>query len=177
MEKEEIILNIINKYYQDYHTMPSIREIMKYTNYKSTNSIYRYLKKLIEKGYLINNNPKKKLELPCSNFKNKLNNIKVINTNEFITIKIPDDNKIYIAYQIKDNSFIKYNIMKHDYLIIKQTKKLKDNDLGLFKINNEYLIMHFKYQDGFFILTGKTKEVLYKVNIIGKVVSLFRKNI
>ena len=75
-----------------------------------------------------------------------------------------------------NNHFKKDNILKNDYLIIKKTKNLNNYDLGLFKYDNEYHVMSYIFLDGFYMLSDNVhKEVLSKVEIIGKVIGLQRK--
>ena len=74
-----------------------------------------------------------------------------------------------------NNNFKEDNILKDDYLIIKKTKNLNNYDLGLFLYNDNYHVMNYIFLDGFYMLSDKkNKEVLNKVQIIGKVVGLQR---
>ena len=50
-QKEKDILIAIKKYYHINKRMPTIRYLQNAFSYKSTNSIFRYMKRLEEKGY------------------------------------------------------------------------------------------------------------------------------
>lgn len=176
-EKEQIVYQKIIKYYKENKRIPTIRELLKELNYKSTNTIYQYIKKLENKGYLKRNKNNKlviKEEIDLSN--NEITSITVINTKEILTLSL-NKNKKYIGYKIKHDYFNKLYIKKNDYLIIERTNELKDNDLGLFVINKKYRIMEYVYKDGFYILKGRENEILNKVKIIGKVISVYRKDV
>ena len=171
-EKEIKILKIIIDYYNLNKLMPSIRYLQKEMNAKSTNSIYYYIKKLEEKGYLIRNSSNKQiLDNDYKDFFNGLKVIKILNTDENVKL-ILNDNKDYVAYKVDKDIF---DIKKNDILIIEKTKKLKNNDIGLFKFNKRYAIMKYYYKDGFYILENDTKRFYNNVNIIGKVIYLERK--
>ena len=174
--KEQEVLKQIEKYYNENGYMPSIRYIQKINNYKSPNSIYKIFKSLQNKGYLTNDNHKKKLIIINSFFKEKIKCIKVINTNEVLYLNLID-NKDYLAFKIKKNHFNHLFIKKDDYLIIEKKNKLTNGDLGLFYFNDYYRVMIYQYQDGFYILNDNTQEVLYKVKIIGKIIEIYRRKI
>ena len=160
----ETIYDFINK--NDYS--PTIRELCKILNYKSTKTIYNYLNKLKEKNFISFNNKRKRTIIINANINNK---VTVINTKKIIEINVNSD---YLIYQIKNNYFEKHFIKRNDYLIINIKKKIKNNDLGLFIINNEYRIMKYNYLDGYYILEDNTKEVLNKINLIGIVEGVYR---
>ncbi len=172
--KEEEILNEIINYYKKNKNIPSIRYLKDKVNLKSTSTIHYHLNNLEKYGYLKRNELNKRiLNNNYNDYENGLKIIKVINSNE--NIKVFLDNNNYIAYKVENNYLIKNNILKNDILIIKKKSKLKNNDLGLFKINKKYYIMKYFYQDGFYILESDIKRYYEQVNIIGKVVYLERK--
>ena len=175
-EKEEKILNEILDYYEVNKAMPTIRYLQIIFNYRSTNSIFKYLKSLESKGYLYKNNSGKLVISMSANYKNKsLKKIKIINKKEkYIHLFLEKDNN-YFAYQIKNNDLKKYGIIKNDTVIIQKTKNIKNNNIGLFLIDNKYQIMIYNYKDGFYILSSKEEIVLNKIKLIGKVIYLERK--
>ncbi len=173
--KEKEILKTIIDYYNQNKLMPSMRYLKDKVHVKSINTIYYHIKKLEEEGYLIRNkNNNRILEMNYQDFNKGLKIIKVINSNDTVKI-IFNDNKSYLAFKVKDDIFKEKGILKNDILIIEETKNLKNNDLGLFKINKKIYIMKYFYQDGFYILESDIKRFYSKVNIIGKVIYLERK--
>lgn len=163
----ETIYNFINK--NSYS--PTIRELCKLTNYKSTKTIYRYLNKLKENNYIDLKKHKKRCIIINNFIQEK---VIVINTKEKINININSDN---VVFQIKNNYFKDYYIKKNDYLIINTKKKIKNNDLGLFLINNKYRVMKYSFYDGYYILEDNEKEILSRINLIGVVENIYRNKI
>ena len=172
--KEEEILKIITNYIKENEIMPSLRYIQKELNYKSVNSIRQYFISLEKKGYLIRNN--NKLIINNNNiYNNNLKRIKIINLkNKYIEIVLNKKNN-YIAFKMNNNYFNRVGIFKNDILIIKITKKITNNELGLFIIDNKPRIMTYNYKDGFYILKDNNEIILNKIKLLGKMVLLVRK--
>lgn len=174
--KEEIILNEIIKYTYENHTMPTRRYLQKKCNYKSVNSITRYIKILEEENYLIRNKDNKIILNDFSIFYNcGLKTIDIINSNNKTINLLLDKNDKYLAYKIHNNFFHEIGIFRNDILIIKKKKWLRDNEIGLFIIDNKYRIMKYSCKDGFYILKDKEEILLNNVKIIGKVIMIERK--
>lgn len=171
-EKEEQVLHIISDFYKKNKVMPSIRFIQKELDYKSSNSITQFMKSLEKQHYLIRNGQNKLVLNQITNNEN-YKTIKIINSNKDISILLTKDKK-YIGYSIKNNYFIKDNIIKNDILIIEINKKVNNNDLGLFIIDKKYRVMKYFYKDGFHILEDNERIILNKIKLIGKVVMIER---
>lgn len=173
-EKEEIFLKEIIKYYYDNKIMPTYRYLLKKLKYKSLNSIAQYFKVLEKKNYLIRNSEGK---LVLNNITNNLNykRIAIINRKNKYTALVLNKKKQYLAYQMTNNYFKNMGIIKNDILIIELKNKLKNNDLGLFIIDNKYHIMKYQYKDGFYILKSNEEIILHRINLIGKVIFIERK--
>ena len=174
-QKEEKILEEIKKYYYINRRMPTIRYLQHIFSYKSTNSIYRYLKKLEEKYLIRNKENKITIDNSLLKYDDNLKKVQIINRkNSFINLILNKRNN-YIAYQVNNNYLKKYGFIKNDLLIIQKNKKLNNNDIGLFVIDNKKRIMNYNYLDGFYILKDNEELILNKVNLIGKVIMIERK--
>ena len=174
-QKEEEILEEIVSYYNKNKAMPTFRYLQKGFNFKSVNSITRYIKSLEQQHYLIRNNNNKVILSEYSGNNTNLKTINVINmNNKYINI-ILNKNKKYLAYKINNNYFNNMGILKNDILVIEINKRLKPSDLGLFIIDKKYRIMKYNYKDGFYLLSDNEEILLNKVNIIGKVIMIERK--
>lgn len=174
-EKEEKILEEIINYYKENKVMPTRRYLQKVFNFKSVNSITKYIKSLEEQNYLIRNKDNKIILNKYTNENTNLKTITIINMNNKHINLILDKNKKYVAYRIHNNYFNNIGILRNDILVIEINKRLKPNDLGLFIIDKEYRIMKYNYKDGFYLLSDKEDILLNKVNIIGKVIMIERK--
>ena len=72
-KKQEEFFQIIVRYYQDKFLYPSLNDLKKLTNYKSYNTIYKYLNILETKGYIIYNKEEKKISyIKYSFYNNKI---------------------------------------------------------------------------------------------------------
>lgn len=174
-EKEEKILEEIINYYKENRIMPTMRYLQKVFNFKSVNSITKYIKSLEEQNYLIRNKDNKLILNKYNNENTNLKMITVINMNNQYLNIILDKNKKYVAYKIHNDYFNNIGILRNDILVIEINKRLKSNDLGLFIIDKKYQIMKYNYKDGFYLLSDKEDILLNKVNIIGKVIMIERK--
>ena len=174
-KNEQIILEEIKNYYQKEKLMPTIRFLQNQLHYHSTNSVAYYLKKLEKKGYLKRNNIGQLIINDFYIFNNQIKIIPVLNINNSFIYDLYPQTKDYVAFKIKNNYFIKNNILKEDILIIERTKALHNNDLGLFIINKKYRLMKYQIKDHFYVLEDYELIFLNKVKIIGKVIAVKRK--
>ena len=175
-KQEERILEEIINYVKENHKMPTRRYLRDFFNYKSVNSITRYIKSLENQNYLIRNKNNNLILNNYSIFYNQnVKQIKIINSNNEQVNIVTNKNEKYIAYKIHNNYFNKIGILRNDILIIKIKKDLKKGDLGLFKIDNTYRVMKYDYKDGFYILEDNEQILLSKVKVIGKIVIIERK--
>lgn len=110
-EKQKEILEIIKTFIEENGYSPTVREISRLANIKSTSSVHRYIKKLKADGYITNG-----AELPRSiALTNKENSVKVIvNT---IALMYEDNKeyscKIHLLPSITDSSSIDISSLKH----------------------------------------------------------------
>ena len=171
---DQRILNEIINYQKKNMVMPSIRYLQKKFGFKSHNSIVYYLKKLEKEKYLIRNYNKQltvNLKIPNPS---QYQFIKIINDKYKTFVGLYDSNK-YLAYKQLNNDLNIFSIYKNDILIINTHKKIKNNELGLFIINNQYKIMKYFSKDGYFILKSTQIIITEKINLIGKVIMIERK--
>ena len=174
--QEEKILKEIIKYAIENHRMPTMRYLQNRLCFKSVNSITMYIKSLEHQNYLTRNNEGKLiLNNGSEKYNDNLKTIKIINANNKFVQVILNKNKKYVAYQMHNNFFESIGIFKEDTLIVENKKELKNNDLGLFIIDNKYRIMKYNYEDGFYLLKDNEEVILHKVKIIGKVILIERK--
>ena len=172
--KQQKLLQEIKDYYQETHMVPTIRFLQKKLNYKSTKSIYTLLQDLEKNGYIKKINHKYLLTNEIKELPSNIVTIDIINSEEKLFLNI-NPKKNYLAFIIKNNDFINNYILKNDLLVIEKKKKLQNNDLGLFIINQEYRIMKYSFQDGFYVLYDHEFLILNKIKLVGKVIMVIRK--
>ena len=175
-KKEEKVLKEIICYFNKNKRMPTIRYLQEVFSYKSTNSIFRIIKKLEKDGYLIRNKFNK-LVMSDSllNYDNNLKTVRIINRKDKYVNIILNKKKNYLAYQINNNYFKNNGLIKNDIAVIQIDKKISNNSIGLFIIDNKYRLMKYRCLDGFYILSVKEDIILNKINLIGKVILIERK--
>lgn len=173
-EKEEQILNAITNYFKDYKTMPSIRYLQKKLNYKSHNSIYQYLNKLVKKNYLTKAFNGKFILNENLLLDSNIKKIKIINSKDKYLNIILDKKKDYTGFILKNNKLKNDGFYKGDIFIIEKTQKIANNEIGLFIIDNQKRLMKYKYIDGFHILEDSERIILERIHLIGKAILMER---
>ncbi len=164
-KRQNQIFEFIKKYTIENHKPPTIREICKKFNFRSTNSAYSVLKALEKKGYIQRTNLKAR-NININNFKfdrtqTELKEIPLVSTfdaqnpltmftNLNGTIKL--DAKIFdtppsFAVEVTDDGMQKEGILKGDIAIINQNSELKNGSIVFAVIKNEGLIRQYKNEN------------------------------
>ena len=178
-KKQQIFFNFIIDCYQKTKEMPTIGVLKKSSNYKSYNTIYKYLKQLEEKEYIKLDNKRKKIIYIKKYLKNNLiSNIPIINENEFISLNnsLLNIKYDYIAFKLHNNRLNSYCLKNKDILIIEKNLTKLNNKFVLVFINNNYYILKYINKDGFIhLINDKESFVLERFDsIIGKVILTIR---
>tara|TARA_B100001109_G_scaffold237408_1_gene218495 strand:- start:15 stop:599 length:585 start_codon:yes stop_codon:yes gene_type:complete len=192
MNKQTEILNYINKKLTFEGYSPSVREIAKAVNLKSTSSVQYHLDNLINKGLL-----SKKANMSRSLSNNKKHtaflSIPVIGEisagtpilaeeNKIGEIPVVEDkyNKDLFALKVNGDSMIEAGIHDKDIVVVDKNIEPKNGDIGAFMINDtEATIKYLDTISGKKYLIPANKnyeniEINDNTQPIGKVVSLFR---
>ncbi|MDW8108602.1 MAG: transcriptional repressor LexA [Candidatus Kryptonium sp.] len=165
-EKQNLILEFIKKYTLENQKPPTIREICKKFNFKSTNAVYSILKSLEKKGYIQRTNLKSR-NININDFKlneshNEFKEIPLISTfdaqnplamfaNLSGTIKL--DPKLFsfspqFALEVPDDGMQKDGIFKGDIAIVTQNQNIKNNSIVFAVVGSEGLIRRYKNENG-----------------------------
>ena len=184
----EFIQNKINK--EGYS--PSIREIAKAVNLKSTSSVQHHLNNLVKKGMI-----EKKANLSRSLTSNRSkSNFKPVPVVGFISADVPllaEENRIgeipvpsskfsqdLFALKINGESMIDAGIHDGDIVVVDKNQEPRNGDIGAFMIHDtEATVKYLDTVSGKKYLIPANKEfdnieVNENTQPIGKVVSLFR---
>lgn len=178
-KKQEEFLNIITSYYQKKKEFPTIGTLKKISQYKSYNTIKKYLLQLEKKNYLIYDKTNKKIYVP-GKFLESHGYYKIPFINEAGYFHIQNDNlnnkKDYKAYKVKNNDLDSFYIKSKDILIIEKTTNYLNNKIVLANLENKYYLLKYIEKDGFIHLYSDNHDfILTNIeNIIGKVILLIR---
>lgn len=162
-KRQNQVFEFIKEYMIENHKPPTIREICKQFNFKSTNSAFSVLKALEKKGYIQMTNLKAR-NININDFKfnktqTELKEIPLVSTsfsakdplmmftNLNGTIKL--DTKIFdasssFAVEVTDDGMQKDGIFKGDIAIITQNLELKNESIVFAVVKNEGLIRRYK---------------------------------
>ncbi len=179
-KKQREFFNLIINCYKETKSFPTLTLLKEKGNYKSYNSIYKYLNVLEEKGYIKKDKYSKKITYILSNIDNEtILNIPVVNDNTFYKIakEYCYKNIDYLAYKIHDNNLKSENVLKNDLLIIEKRLLKANNKLVLILKNNNYYIYKYTKQNEFVYLSNDKESFILNdsIKVIGKVITLIRK--
>ncbi len=161
-ERQNEILEFIKEYTMKNQKPPTVREICKKFNLKSTNAVHSILNALEKKGYIKRANFKARNiiinDLKLDKKQNEVKEIPLISnfdaqnplsmfTNLSGTIKL--DSKIFatspsFAVEVPDDGMRKDGIFKGDIAIITQRLNLKNGTIVFASVGNEGLIRYLK---------------------------------
>ena len=190
-DKQKNILNFINIFVEKNGYAPSVREICKGVDLKSTSTVQYHIEKLINSGYLQKNYKKSRaLTVNSQISKNKIpilgeiaaGSLLMAEENVIGSVNYPhsEETTELFALSVSGDSMIDEGIHEKDLVIIDKSLQIKNGDIGAFLINNtEGTIKFLRNIEGknYLVPANKNyKKIQVNENIqpIGKVVSLIR---
>lgn len=180
---------------------PSVREICKAVNLKSTSTVHGHLNKLEEKGYIRKDPTKPRAIEVLHNSINgfELNkeiiNIPIVgsvsagepilaieNIEEMFPLPadfITYDNKDIFILSVQGDSMIDAGILDKDYVIVRKQSNASNNDIVVALIDDEATVKRFFKKTDHIILKPENQYmepiIIRDAIIIGKVIGVFRK--
>lgn len=176
-KKQQKFFNTIFKFYQKNYYLPSIGELKKIFDYKSYNTLYKYLLILENKGYLKYSRDKKKIiYLNQGINSNNFFKIPIINDQDVVEVTNLELNKEYLAIRIHNNRMNSYHLQNKDIIIIEKTLNNLNNKLVCVLIDDKYKILKYEKKDSFiYLFDDYNSYLLTSFNkIIGKVKMVIR---
>ncbi len=175
---------------------PAIREICQYVNLKSTSSVHKYIEDLVEKGYLkkpaskkraievvsLSNEPQTKLTYDIPIIGSVAAGAPILAEENIIdTFPIPLEyshkGDLFIL-RVKGESMIEAGILDGDSIIVRQQTTAENGDIVVALIDDSATVKRFYKKEKYFELKPENESmspiVLNEVEILGKVVGLFR---
>lgn len=201
-DKQQMILDFLNRYQMEKGFPPSIREICKAVGFKSTSTVHSYIKKLEEEGLIVKDatkpralkvlkSGKKDLEGYISD--QEIDNIPVLGKitagapilaveNIEETFPVPVQylgNSTSFMLKVRGDSMINAGIMDGDYIIVRQQNTANNGDIVAALIDEEATVKTFYKEKGHYRLQPENPDyepiIVKELRILGKVTGLFRK--
>ena len=191
-EKERKILDYITVAFSEKGYAPSVRDIQHAVGVRSTATVYAYIEKLVEKGYLRKDNGKSRSlrpETTAPTYRVPL--IGKVTAGQPIlavenyedTITFCTDGHRYpaerlFALRVSGRSMIDAGILDGDVVVVLQTPVADNGEIVVAMIDDEATVKTFYKEGPVFRLQPENKECepIYTdhVRILGKVVASFR---
>lgn len=190
------ILDYIKKQVKVKGYPPSVREICKGVNLKSTSTVHRHLKILEEKDYIKRDPTKPRaIEITNKNYFEINENVISVPIVGHVTAGEPilaveniegtfpiskefTENADVFMLKVKGNSMIDAGIYNDDYLLVKQQNYADNGDIVVALIEDEATIKRFYKEKNYIRLQpeNKTMKPIYTDNVIilGLVIGLYR---
>ena len=193
-EKERIIYDYLKQKIEKDGYSPSVRDIQSALNIKSTSTVFDYLNRLEQKGYITKENSKSRtLRLFEDNKKGSVINVPLLGKVaagipitavenfecyiSFHTTKKYRNNELF-ALTVKGESMIEAGILDLDIIIVQNTDYAENGDIVVALIDDEATVKTFYKENGYYRLQPENSTmqpiIVDKVSIIGRVVSLLR---
>lgn len=202
IEKQKQILNYIYSQVKQKGYPPSVREICKGLNIKSTSTVHGYIEKLIAEGYLekdptkpraikvlkniessgINSNIKETVDVPIIGKVAAGQPILAVENVEDtlpFPLELTGNGETFILTVVGD-SMIDVGIFENDYIIVNKQSNANNGDIVVALINEEATVKTFFREKDHIRLQPENSRlspiiVKEKLNILGKVVGVYRK--
>lgn len=197
-KKQFEILEFIKRELNKKGYPPSLREICKAVNLKSTSTVHGHLERLEKKGFIRRDATKPRaIEVldgsSFTYFKKELAELPVVgkvtagqpilaqeNIEDFfpVPVEFVGNNASFILI-VKGDSMVDAGIFDKDYVIVSQQSYANNGDIVVALLDDEATIKRFYKENGYFRLQPENK--LYKplivenLIILGKVIGVFRK--
>ncbi len=195
MSKIETKLNELYSYVKNFQDAngfsPSVRDICKDLQIKSTATAHYYLEKLCEKG-LISKKGDKKRAISVNGKKNSFEVplvgtvtagtpiLAVENLEDYYPLPLEfNTGETLFMLKVKGNSMINAGILDGDKIVVKKQETADNGDIVVAMLEDSATVKRFYKKDNFYVLHPENDEmediVSSEVSILGVVVGLTRK--
>ena len=186
------VLHFLNSFMDDNGYPPSVREIGKFLNIKSTATVYYYLEKLEERGLIKKGKAKNRALELASRMNRRVREIPVVGKVQAGTpimavenieesFNLPNDlfrgEELFIL-NVSGESMIEAGIFHCDKIIVKKQSSAKNGDIVVAMIDNEATVKRFYKKSDHYVLhpenSTMTDIIVSDLEILGIVVGLIR---
>lgn len=197
-EKQQVIYNFIKKTILERGYPPSVREICEAIGLRSTSTVHGHLERLEKKG-LIRRDPTKPraieiLDESFMNIKRELVNVPIVgrvtagqpilaleNIEDHFPLPVEyvNTNDEHYMLRVEGESMINAGIHNHDLILVRKQSTANNRDIVVALIDDSVTVKRFFKEDQYIRLQPENDAmapiILQDVNILGKVIGLFRK--
>ena len=180
-EREKQILDCITDCYTEKGYSPSVRDIQRQIGIRSTATVYSYIEKLVEKGYLKKDANKSRSLRPDVGAPTYRVPLAVESHEE--TVSFCTDGRRFapgelFALRVSGKSMIEAGIMDGDIVVVLRTPTASNGEIVVALIDDEATVKTFYKEKGRFRLQPENREYepIYTdhVRILGRVVASLR---
>ncbi len=185
--KEQKVLDYIKKFKLENGFAPSVRDVCRDLNYKSTSTVHMYLNRLERFGYISKMDGKSR----AITFNDDLPNVTVVPVVGTVAAGMPilaeENFDGYIGYvgtkkpgelfalKVKGESMIEAGILDGDLVIAEKTCYAENGEIVVALVNDEATVKTFYREDGHYRLQPENSTmqpiVVTEVDILGKVIA------
>lgn len=184
----EYFLAIAN-FYKKQRRLPSYREMLKLTGFKSTNTVYKLVNKLVESGFLARDNNNK--IIPGRRFMGlkMLGTVaagwpspaeeELADTISFDEWLIKNREATYLL-KVSGDSMIDAGIMPGDVLLVERGRTPKNNDVVVAEVDDEWTLKYYQKRGSQLVLVPANKKYQtivpkHELKIAAVVIAVVRK--
>ena len=187
--KAQLIYEYIRDCILNHNFSPTVREICERVGIKSTSTVHYYLKELVDEGYIVKDDLKKRtIKLPgSSTFAVPLLGTVTagipITAIEEIEEYLPVPNlsgnpEDYFALHVRGGSMINAGILDGDIVVVRKTPVCRNGDIVVALIDDEATVKRFYREKDHFRLMPENPDfepiIVEEMTILGKVAALIR---
>ncbi len=187
--KAQLIYEYIRDCILNHNFSPTVREICERVGIKSTSTVHYYLKELVDEGYIVKDDLKKRtIKLPgSSTFAVPLLGTVTagipITAIEEIEEYLPVPNlsgnpEDYFALHVRGESMINAGILDGDIVVVRKTPVCRNGDIVVALIDDEATVKRFYREKDHFRLMPENPDfepiIVEDMTILGKVAALIR---
>ena len=185
----QLIYEYIRDCILNHNFSPTVREICERVGIKSTSTVHYYLKELVDEGYIVKDDLKKRtIKLPgSSTFAVPLLGTVTagipITAIEEIEEYLPVPNlsgnpEDYFALHVRGESMINAGILDGDIVVVRKTPVCRNGDIVVALIDDEATVKRFYREKDHFRLMPENPDfepiIVEEMTILGKVAALIR---
>lgn len=187
--KGQLIYDYIRDCILNHNFSPTVREIGEEVGIKSTSTVHYYLKELVDEGYIVKDDLKKRtIKLPGNSpfavpllgtVAAGLPITAIEEIEEYIPVpNLTGNPEDFFALHVRGESMKNAGILDGDIVVVRKTPLCRNGDIVVALIDDEATVKRFYKEDGHFRLMPENPDfdpiIVEELTILGKVAALIR---